>query len=84
MWFPLWLSISPETITIDLVSTLDSAIIVTIGLALIKYSYWSSGVEDGPLDALVPGFVRTIGSVRDFRGAVSFLFGRSLENVFVL
>ena len=30
------------------------------------------------------GFVRTIGSVREFCSAVLFLFGRSLENVFVL
>ena len=33
---------------------------------------------------LFGGFVRTIGSVREFCSAVLFLFGRSLENVFVL
>ena len=33
---------------------------------------------------LVGGFVQTIGFVREFRRAVLFLFGRSLENVFVL
>ena len=61
----------------------EQCFLVLFGLCFVRCS---GAVRFQPFGGgfLFGGFVRTIGSVREFCSAVLFLFGRSLENVFVL